>query len=246
MAKPSAFPEGAHPNRLRQKKDIQTMFAGIAGRYDFANHFLSCGFDAYWRRVLVNQVKACRPTRVLDLATGSGDVAIALRQALPATTHITGIDFCAPMLVEARKKQARKNISPAITFVEGDCMQLPLSDAISDVITIAFGFRNFEDRMQGLREMYRILQPGGSLYILEFSQPDAWFQPLYYSYLKYILPSIAGIATGNASAYQYLAGSIESFPSKASVSQRIQEAGFNHVQATSLTFGTVALHRAVK
>jgi len=230
----------------RRKTDIQSMFSCIAGRYDFANHFLSCGIDYYWRRVLVKQVIACQPRSVVDLATGSGDVAFALRRALPSSTPIKGMDFCAPMLEEAKKKQIAKRSTPEIAFEEGDCLDLPLSDATTDAVTIAFGFRNFEDRRRGLREMLRILQPGGSLFILEFSQPKTWVRPLYYFYLKRVLPTIAGVATGNVNAYHYLAGSIASFPDKSALSQDLLAAGFSEVNVTGLTFGTVAIHHAVR
>lgn len=227
-------------------ESINSMFADIAGRYDFANHVLSGGVDYYWRCILVKLVKATSPQDVIDLATGSGDVAFALRQGLSEETKITGMDFCAPMLEEARKKQSQRNIEPAIQFTHGDCMDLPLEDKSTDAITIAFGVRNFEDRQRGLKEMLRVLRPGGSLFILEFSQPQAWFRPFYYFYLKNFLPFIAGWATGKKDAYQYLAGSIEEFPAREVLAEQIKEAGFSKVTAHPLTFGIVAIHQATK
>jgi demethylmenaquinone methyltransferase/2-methoxy-6-polyprenyl-1,4-benzoquinol methylase len=222
------------------------MFAGIAGRYDVANHLLSGGIDFYWRRVLTRMVLRCGPREVVDLATGSGDVAFKLRDRLGTGVPITGLDFCEPMLDEAR---AKKNKSPAYTDLEfafGDCMELPLEDNSVDAVTISFGVRNFEDRQRGLKEILRILRPGGRLFVLEFSQPDRWFRPIYYIYLKYILPRVAALATGDKSAYDYLAGTIENFPTKEALAEQLKAAGFETVKATGLTFSIVAIHEAQK
>jgi len=222
------------------------MFGEIAHRYDAANHLLSGGVDFYWRRVLVNKVARTNPSTVVDLATGSGDVAFALRRKLPQSVDLTGLDFCEPMLVEARDKQQEQFGDAAIEFAFGDCMKLPLADESVDAITIAFGVRNFEDRLRGLGEMRRAIKPGGRAFILEFSQPYAWFRPFYYLYLKFILPPLAAVVTGRKDAYNYLACSIEGFPSRSELSAQIQEAGFSEVNATPLTFGIVAIHEAVR
>lgn len=221
------------------------MFAGIAGRYDCANHLLSFGQDYGWRRVLTRLVAARHPGVVADLATGSGDVAFALRDKLDPGVQITGLDFCQPMLDEAEAKKNQRGIDN-LSFAFGDCMALPLEDASVDVLTIAFGVRNFEDRQRGFREMHRVLRPGGAAFILEFSQPYRWFCPFYYFYLKCILPLIAGLATGKKDAYQYLAGSIESFPSRPELSTHLTKAGYVNIVAHPLTFGIVAIHEAEK
>ena len=222
------------------------MFAGIAGRYDAANHLLSGGVDFYWRRVLTQMVKACNPKDVVDLATGSGDVAFKLRDCIGTEIPVTGLDFCEPMLKEARAKRAAKACYSDIAFEFGDCMELALDDNSVDAVTISFGVRNFENRLRGLKEILRILRPGGSLFILEFSQPDKWFSPIYYFYLKFILPSVAAIATGDKSAYDYLAGTIEDFPSKEALTKQLTQAGYESVKATGLTFSIVAIHKAQK
>jgi demethylmenaquinone methyltransferase/2-methoxy-6-polyprenyl-1,4-benzoquinol methylase len=222
------------------------MFAGIAGRYDRANHLLSGGVDYYWRHVLTGKVKRCAPREVIDLATGSGDVAFKLRDRLGPEVVIRGLDFCEPMLDEARAKRSDRPAYQDIDFAFGDCMALPLEDASVDAVTIAFGVRNFEDREQGLREILRVLRPGGRLFVLEFTQPDRWFRPLYYGYLKYILPRLAALATGDKDAYDYLAGTIESFPTKEALSAQMRAAGFASVEAEGLTFSIVALHTAQK
>lgn len=221
------------------------MFARIAGRYDVANHLLSGGIDFWWRKRLVRAVHDARPRDVLDLATGSGDVAFAISDGLPRTVRITGMDFCQPMLDEAVKKRAANTRWAGIEFRQGDGMALPLGDAEYDAVTISFGLRNMADRHKALSEMRRVLRPGGRLFVLEFSQPYAWFRPFYFGYLKYILPAIAGVVTGDRGAYEYLCGSIEQFPARAAMSEELLRAGFSTVRATPMTFGIVALHEAV-
>ncbi len=223
---------------------VKAMFAEVAPRYDVANHLLSGGVDFYWRRKLTGLVRAHQPQTVVDLATGSGDVAFALRRALPQSTDITGMDFCEPMLDSARAKQEKAGA--ALTFEVGDCMTLPLEDNSVDAVTIAFGVRNFEDRDRGLREMRRVLRPGGAAFVLEFSQPFGWFRPIYYVYLKGLLPLFARWICGRRDAYDYLAGSIEEFPAAPDFCREFEQAGFSKVNAFRLTLGIVAIHRAVK
>lgn len=231
---------------MPEGKAVCQMFAGIAGRYDLANHLLSGGIDFYWRRVLTGKVKSFGPKDVIDLATGSGDVAFVLRNRLGPEVPITGLDFCEPMLEKARAKLKEKPTYADLRFEFGDCMTLPLPDHAVDAVTVSFGVRNFEDRQKGLKEILRILRPGGRLFVLEFSQPDRWFRPLYYFYLKYILPWVAALATGDKSAYDYLAGTIENFPTKEALAGQLQLAGFEQVDATGLTFSIVAIHEARK
>ncbi len=221
---------------------VNSMFARIARRYDVANRLLSGGIDVWWRRRLVAAVRNQRPSAILDLATGSGDVAFALSKGLSCTTTITGMDFCQPMLDEAVIKQQNSGHFPNITFRQGDGMALPLGDESFDAVTISFGLRNMADRHRALSEMRRVLRPGGRLYVLEFSQPYRSFCPLYYFYLRNILPSIASLVTGDRSAYEYLCGSIEKYPTHADMSAEILRAGFSAVAVTRMTFGSVALH----
>jgi len=225
---------------------VNSMFARIARRYDVANRLLSGGVDVWWRRRLVAAVRRQGPASVLDLATGSGDVAFALSKGLHGTTAITGMDFCQPMLDEAVIKQQSSGRFPNITFIQGDGMALPLADASFDAVTISFGLRNMADRHRALSEMRRVLRPGGRLYVLEFSQPYGWFRPVYYFYLRRILPSIASLVTGDRGAYEYLCGSIEQYPSHDRMSAEILRAGFESVAVTRMTFGSVALHTAQK
>lgn len=232
--------------KMPEGKAVSQMFAGIAGRYDVANHLLSGGIDFYWRLVLTKMVQRRQPKEVVDLATGSGDVAFKLRDRIGPETPVTGLDFCEPMLDEARTKRSSKPSYGDIDFSFGDCMELPLPDDSADAVTISFGVRNFEDRKKGLKEILRVLRPGGRLFVLEFSQPNKWFCPIYYFYLKYILPRVAAIATGDKCAYDYLAGTIENFPTKQALAEQLKLAGFKTVEATGLTFSIVAIHEATK
>lgn len=223
---------------------VNSMFSRIARRYDVANRLLSGGVDVWWRRRLVRLVSRQAPARVLDLATGSGDVAFALAKGLPATTAIIGMDFCQPMLDEAVIKQQRDGRFSNVAFQQGDGLALPLADATFDSVTISFGLRNMADRHLALCEMHRVLRPGAKLFVLEFSQPYRWFRPVYYLYLKRILPAIAAAVTGDRGAYEYLCGSIEKYPDHLIMSDEIRRAGFSSVEVVRMTFGAVALHIA--
>jgi demethylmenaquinone methyltransferase/2-methoxy-6-polyprenyl-1,4-benzoquinol methylase len=222
------------------------MFGRIARRYDLANRLLSGGLDAGWRRRLVAAVRRSRPRDVLDLATGSGEVALALCRGLPAGVNILGVDFCRPMLDEAERKRAAGGGSfENVRFAEGNALALSLPEGSFDAVTIAFGLRNMEDRAQSLREMRRVLRPNGRVFVLEFSRPRRWLAPLYRLYLRRLLPRIAGWVTGDAAAYDYLGRTIGAFPNADALSAEIEAAGFRSVKATALTFGIVALHEAV-
>ena len=226
---------------------VNSMFGRIACRYDLANRLLSGGMDLWWRRQLVRAVDRHTPRDVLDLATGSGDVAFALSDKLFYANNIVGMDFCQPMLDEAEIKQHSSGESSYsnVSFKQGDGLNLPLADASFDAVTISFGLRNMADRHRCLTEMRRVLRPGGRLYILEFSQAQPWFRPLYLFYLRHILPSAAGLVTGDKSAYVYLNETIEQFPDRNALGREITAAGFGTVHSTGMTFGIVALHEAV-
>lgn len=223
---------------------VNSMFGRIATGYDRANRVLSGGIDLWWRRKLVQSVRRADPSKVLDLATGSGDVAFALAKALPASANIIGMDFCIPMLDVARVKQAALPAERAknISFETGDGLALPLENQSCDAVTISFGLRNMADRAKSLSEMHRVLRPGGKIFILEFSQPASWFRPLYYFYLLRISPWLAGAITGDRAAYGYLGTSIEQFPDAEGLAKEVRDAGFASVTAKSMTFGIVALH----
>ena len=226
---------------------VRETFTRVAHRYDLANHLLSGGIDFTWRRKLVQLANRTSCAQILDLATGSGDVAFALQNGLSSNPTITGLDFCEPMLVQARKKRAHLNLNPEkYRFLEGDCLDLPFPDQHFDLVTISFGLRNLADREKGLSEIYRVLKPNGRVIVLEFSQPYLWFRPFYYFYLKFILPWFARFVTGDREAYLYLGTSIENFPNRMELSKELEGVGFKKVSAKALTFSIVSLHHGQK
>jgi len=223
------------------------MFGRIARRYDLANRLLSGGIDRNWRARLVRAVRqAAPPGPVLDLATGSGDVAFALSRGLAPGTPIVGTDFCLPMLAEAEKKKAAAGPGAyaEVRFVPGDGLALPFPAGAFAAATIAFGLRNMADRGRCLAELRRVLRPDGCLFVLEFSRPRAWLRPWYYLYLRRLLPVVAGWLTRDAEAYRYLNRTIEEFPGAEALSGEIRAAGFPRVSAVRLSGGIVALHEA--
>lgn len=232
---------------IPESATVNSMFGRIARRYDLANRLLSGGLDIGWRRRLVAAVRRTSPREILDLATGSGDVAFALGDALPSA-RILGMDFCAPMLDQAERKKAAagKSAYPNVRFSPGDGLALPLPDGQFDAVTISFGLRNMENRHHSLLEMRRVLKPGGRLFVLEFSKPPRWLRPAYFFYLRHILPPIAGWLTGDRNAYQYLNRTIEEFPDRTALETEISAAGFNVIASEALACGIVALHHAVK
>lgn len=225
---------------------VRNVFSSISRRYDLANRVISFGLDARWRRNVVRRVKALNPAWVVDLATGSGDLAFALRKALPAQARITGLDFCEAMLDVARRKQAARPGTASIEFAQGDALNLALADNSVDVLTIGWGLRNVEDRQRALREAHRVLRPGGVLYCLEFSQPYGWLRRPYYFYMNNVLPTVARILTGDKSAYYYLAGTVAQFPGREALAAEMREAGFAQVTAYPQLGSVIAIHEAVK
>ncbi len=216
---------------------IAAMFGRVACRYDLMNHIMGGGLDLYWRWRLVQAVRKQRPGRVLDIATGSGDVLLALERHHAYTGCAIGADFCLPMLQQAQAKRARN-------LLVGDGLGLPFADASFDAITISWGLRNFVDRLAGLREMRRVLRPGGRAYVLEFSHPAAWLAPLYFWYLRKIMPLYAQFITPERGAYEYLGDSIHAFPSQPELAALMREAGFAQASWTNLSLGIAALHIA--
>jgi demethylmenaquinone methyltransferase/2-methoxy-6-polyprenyl-1,4-benzoquinol methylase len=219
---------------------VRGMFGRIAGRYDLLNHVLSFNLDRRWRSKTVDRVaEALQPgARVLDLCCGTGDLLLALETREKATTF--GSDFCHPMLVHAQRKVA----SP---LFEADALALPLADASFDLITIAFGFRNLANYGRGLEELLRVLKPGGTVAILEFSQPtNRAFGSLYGFFSTRILPSIGTLVSGSRDAYSYLPESIRKFPGADQLASEMRTAGFQRVEFDRMTGGAVALHLAIK
>ena len=225
------------PGTVQEPRQIQSLFSAIAHRYDLANHLLSGGLDYFWRRRAARIVRAWKPARILDLATGSGDVALTLRRFCPEA-QIVGADFCVPMLWEARRKGF-------LEVVAADGLALPFLDGSFDVVTVAFGLRNMASWLGALREMRRVLKPGGHVLVLDFSVPPPPLRWIYRPYLHRVLPRIAGLLTGERGAYEYLGQSIEAFPAGNAMCQLLESAGFFDPHAEPLTGGIVSLYTGV-
>lgn len=218
---------------------VRRAFAAIASRYVLTNHVLSLGIDVLWRKKTARMVAALRPSVVLDVATGSGDLAAAIHHTCPKAT-VLGLDFSAPMLQEA-KKRGLENL------VVADALNLPVRDASADVLTVAFGLRNMASWEDALREMSRVLRPGGSLFVLDFSLPSSRpVRAAHLFYLRKVMPRVAGLLTGERQAYEYLCTTIERFPSGESMCRMIMDNGFREASALPLSGGIASVYTAVK
>ena len=222
------------------------MFDRIAFRYDFLNRLLSFGIDRGWRRKMVRMVTAGRPAAILDLATGTGDLAIGLARANPAAT-VTGADLSPDMLAVGRRKIEKKKIGNIAGMIEADGERLPFPEASFDAVTIGFGIRNFENIPAGLSEMFRVLKPGGRVYVLEFAMPKGKiFGALYHFYFRRMLPFIGGLFTGEYKAYRYLQRSVEDFPYGDRFVPLMRDAGFDGIAQTVLTRGLTIIYNGQK
>jgi len=216
---------------------VHRAFSSIAKRYVLANHCLSFGMDLLWRRRVARIVAECRPRLVLDVATGSGDLAFAVRRAVPEAT-VVGTDFCAPMLVEAAKRGL------ALLFV-ADGLALPMASESVDALTVGYGLRNMAGWGAALAEFRRVLKPGGLLVVLDFSLPRAaWLREPYRLYLHHVLPRIAALITGNREAYAYLGDSIERFPSGGAMRRLVESRGYDEVRCLPLLGGISSVYTA--
>jgi len=236
-----AAPEGA-TDRESASRAVREMFTAIAPRYDLLNHLLSANVDKlWWRRTARTFAKILSQpnARVLDLCCGTGDMAFALRRAGP-DSHITGADFSHAMLVLA---SAKSSSDRPVKWIEADALQLPFPDQRFDLVTSAFGFRNLADYDAGLREIRRVLRPGGEYGILEFSEPEGLMGKVYNLYFKSVLPRIGRLISGAQNAYSYLPASVERFPAPPEMLTRMQNAGFREVSWTPYTFGIAGLFR---
>jgi demethylmenaquinone methyltransferase / 2-methoxy-6-polyprenyl-1,4-benzoquinol methylase len=250
-------PQGTHDEREAQRR-VRDMFSNIAPRYDFLNHLLSGSFDKLWRRRTAKRfahILHSPNARVLDLCCGTGDLLFAMereaassrKEVQEAPRRFFGADFALPMLNLAQSKKKATNKNCRAGFLAADALALPFPDASFDLVTAAFGFRNLVNYERGLREIARVLRPGGELGILEFCEPKSGvLAALYKFYFTRILPKIGGVVSGSGEAYSYLPQSVRKFPQPQILKEWIEAAGFANVQYERWTCGIVALHRGAK
>ena len=221
---------------------VREIFTTVQDRYDFLNHFLSFRRDIGWRRATVTAMRFGRTNRMLDVATGTADLALETASAHPGV-HVTGVDFAAPKLAIGARKVRAAGLADRVELREGDALALPFADALFDVTAVAFGMRNIPDRRRALREMARVTVPGGQVMVLEMSfAPAGPFRPLYGVYLSHVLPRVARLFARNPATYWYLGDSIRRFPVPRAFSALMEEAGLEDVTAHRLTFGAACLH----
>lgn len=222
------------------------MFVGIAGRYDLLNHLLSGNADRRWRRLVAKKLQSAlagKDSCALDVACGTGDLSMAIAAATGA--RVIGTDFCRPMLEIAARKALQTMSS--IPYVEGDALRLPFADNAFDAVSIAFGLRNLASVEGGLRELLRVLKPGGRAAVLEFSKPVVpGFSSLFQFYFTRVLPRIGGLVSGSQGAYEYLPDSVSRFPDQKRLARLMSEAGFEEVEYQNLTCGIAALHMGTR
>ena len=226
---------------------IAGMFDAIAGRYDFLNHFLSAGLDRRWRRRAIRALDLRGTERLLDVCTGTADLAIAAVSSTTAARDAVGVDFSAEMLRLGLEKVKRGGLGARVHLARGDATHLPLPDASVDAVTIAFGIRNVVEPARACAECLRVLRPGGRLAILEFGMPTTpAFRGAYRWYFRAVLPRIGRLVSKHSDAYSYLPSSVSEFPSGAAFAAMLQGAGFRSIQHVPLTLGVVYLYTARK
>jgi len=220
-----------------KRVQITQAFDTLAPRYDRLNRILSLGIDLYWRRRALRLLRHKPPARLLDVATGTADFALLAARRLPQT-HITGIDLSENMLAIGRAKVKKANLDARISLQTGDCLASAIPDASFDAVTAAFGVRNFEDLAAGLREMLRVLKPGGRAVILELSEPERFLmRTLYRFYLRRVIPWVGRLLTGHAREYLYLPASIEQVPQGEAMLALLRNAGFTDCRRETYTSG---------
>ncbi|MBI3142740.1 MAG: bifunctional demethylmenaquinone methyltransferase/2-methoxy-6-polyprenyl-1,4-benzoquinol methylase UbiE [Bacteroidetes bacterium] len=228
-----------------KRQQVEMMFDNISGKYDFLNHFLSLGIDRVWRRKSLGMVAQAQPGQILDVATGTGDFAIAAKRKYPSA-EVVGIDISKGML-EIGIKKLETNKLKGIRLVHADSAKIPFANGHFDLALVAFGVRNFEHLEQGLGEMYRVLKPNGELVVLEFSKPKPFpFKQLYNFYFNYILPFFGKTISKDPAAYTYLPESVKHFPEGADFVEKLKQVGFERIHFRPLTFGVSTIYHAYK
>lgn len=232
-------------SELPKKQQVEQMFDNISGNYDLLNRILSMGIDVSWRKKVVKSVQNQNPSTILDIATGTGDLAIAMAKATQA--KITGFDLSAGMLEVGKRKVSEQKLDNRIEMIQGDAENMPFDDNSFDVITVAFGVRNFENLKKGLDEIYRVLKPGGKFIILEFSQPESFpMKQLYNFYSKNILPRIGKRISKDQSAYTYLPDSVKAFAYGEEMKNILKSSNFVQPFDKKLTFGIASIYESLK
>ncbi|MEI6816905.1 MAG: bifunctional demethylmenaquinone methyltransferase/2-methoxy-6-polyprenyl-1,4-benzoquinol methylase UbiE [Bacteroidota bacterium] len=232
-------------SKTNKKEQVATMFDNIAGSYDFLNHFLSMGIDIIWRKKAIRLLKKYQPKYILDVATGTGDLAIAALKLHP--DKIIGVDISEKMIEIGKEKIKKKNLNDFIQLLPGDSEKLIFSDETFDAVTVAFGVRNFENLNKGLEDIFRVLKPSGVVVILEFSMPTKFPVKQFYNfYFKFILPIIGRIVSKDYAAYSYLPNSVMAFPQGKAFTGILQSVGFDATKYIPLTFGIATIYIAEK
>lgn len=233
-------------SRQAKAEQVEEMFDNIAHSYDLLNRAMTLGIDRLWRRKVVAQVAECSPARILDVATGTGDLAIQLARAIPGA-EITGVDLSEGMLDVGRKKVEDAGLAARITLEKADCLSLPFPDNNFDAITVAFGVRNFEHLEQGYAEMARVLRPGGRLVVLELSVPPSpVVRPFYNIYTRAVIPLMGRIVSADNSAYTYLPRSIAAMPQGDAMLRLMENASLSAPRLHRLTLGVATIYTAEK
>lgn len=231
---------------VSKKEQVEQMFDRIAGRYDFINHLLSAGIDQNWRRIAIKKLRKDDPKLILDVATGTGDMALLCCRILNPQ-KVVGIDISSEMLELGRKKVEKEGFSSKIELLKGDAEAINFPDNSFDSVLAAFGVRNFENLPKGLNEMKRILKPGGRLIILEFSRPKrTMFRSLYNLYMDIVAPEVAQWFKQNKQAYKYLNQSTNAFPDQHQFEEILHQTGFTEVHSRPLSFGICCIYSGRK
>ncbi|KQR94923.1 ubiquinone biosynthesis methyltransferase UbiE [Chryseobacterium sp. Leaf180] len=227
-----------------KKSQVEDMFDNIAPKYDLLNHALSMKIDVLWRNKLVRMMKTDVPKEVLDVATGTGDLAIAVEKGTQA--NVVGLDLSQQMLNVGINKIKKLNLDRKISMQKGDAENLPFEDNRFDAVSVAFGVRNFENLQKGLAELRRVVKENKSVYILEFSKVEGFLGPFYMFYFKNILPAIGRLVSKDNRAYTYLPDSVNAFPFGEKMKQILSDTGFRKVEYTKLSFGIATIYKATK
>jgi len=231
--------------KTSKKVQVAKMFDAISHRYDFLNHFLSLGIDKGWRKTAIRLLQPLKPKYILDVATGTGDFALQALRLNPE--KVIGIDISEGMLDVGRRKVREKGLDQLVELQKGDSENLPFEENKFDAVTVAFGVRNFENLEQGLREIFRVLRPGGMAVVLEFSRPRKFpFKQLFSFYFKFILPKIGRVVSSDKAAYTYLPESVEAFPDGEDFLHILHHVGFKNTQCRPLTFGISSIYIGTK